>query len=289
MSYIANHWNGRLPLSKAVWVSLVAVSLLGCFIEYFIHSYFMQHSSNFASIAIIYFVLFHVLIFVWQAIGVLRSCDSNIKNYISSGWTRSTQLLVLTCFAATIIWGISLGQLLWKIKIDTQLMATEHKTSPEYSFEFSDNDTLTITGIISPGITRQLKKHFSLKPDISLITLNSPGGNIFEARGIAKLIQQNRLNTHVKENCFSSCTTVFIAGQKRTLAEEAKLGFHQYRINSKKLFAPNVNVKKELDKDIATFLNQGVSQSFLNKAFSREHDDMWFPNHSELTAAGIIN
>lgn len=221
--------------------------------------------------------------------GVLRSCDSNIKNYIASGWTRSAQLLVLTSFAATIIWGISLGQLLWKTKIDTQLVTAELKITPEYSFEFHDNNTLTITGIISPGITRQLKKSLSLEPDINLIILNSSGGNIFEARGIAKLIEQNQLNTHVIEDCLSSCTTVFVAGQKRTIGKNAKLGFHQYRINSKKLFAPNVDVKKELDKDISAFLKRGVSQTFLDQAFSKKHNDMWFPSHGELIEAGIIN
>lgn len=220
---------------------------------------------------------------------MLRSCDSNIRNYISSGWTRSAQFLVLTCFAATIIWGLSLGQLLWKIKIDNQLSATEIKNTAEYSFETTDHSSVSIQGIINPGITRELKKYLSLKPTIELINLNSTGGNIFEARGIAKLIEAKKLNTHVLENCFSSCTTVFIAGQKRTLAHNAKLGFHQYRVNSNKLFAPNVNVKKELDKDIATFRKQGVSQTFLDRAFLRPHTDMWFPDHSDLIEAGVIN
>ena len=115
-----------------------------------------------------------------------------------------------------------------------------------------------------------------------MIELNSKGGNIFEARGIAKLIQQNNVNTHVSAECLSSCTTIFIAGVKRTLSDNAKLGFHQYRINSNKLFAPNVDIDKELKRDIVAFKKQGIDQDFLDKAFSVSHDDMWYPDHREL-------
>ena len=289
MRYLLNHWHGKLPLKSAVWIGLITVSIVGCFIEYLIHKSFFQHSSYYAIIAIGYFVLFHVFVFIWQALGVLRSCDVNIKNYIASGWTRSAQFLILTGFTATLIWGISLGQKLWKLKTESELQANELNNGPDYSFEINNINTVSIKGIISPGITRQLKKYLDLNPEINLIELNSTGGNIFEARGIAKLITQRNLNTHVSQRCLSSCTTVFVAGHKRTMAEKATLGFHQYKINSNKLFAPNVNTKKELDKDIASFLKQGVSQRFLDKAFTKAHNDMWFPDHNELIEAGIIN
>ena len=289
MHYLLNHWRGKLSLNFAVWVNFITVLLIGCLIEALIHYYFKKHHSSFTTIAVLYFVFFHVLIFIWQAVGVLRSCDNNLRHYIASGWTRSAQFLVLTVFAATLIWGVSLGQGLWKLKADNHLLASEKKYKPLYSFEIVDINSVAIQGIISPGITSQFKQYLSLNPDIKLVILNSTGGNIFEARGIAKLIQERKLNTYVSENCFSSCTTVFVAGENRGLGADAKLGFHQYTINSKKLFAPNVDVKKELDKDIASFLKQGVDQAFLDKAFSMPHTDMWFPNHDELFKAGISN
>lgn len=289
MRYLLKHWQGRQPLGQSFWVNLVAVSVLGCLVEYLIHQYFQYSDYNFLTIAISYFVFFHVFIFTWQAVGVLRACDHNIKNYISSGWTRGAQFFLLTGFTATLIWGISLGQQLWKLKTDAEQLAVELNTKPGYSITFIDINTVSIVGIISPGITRELKGHLVMKPGIVNIEFNSTGGNIFEARGIAKLIQERKLNTHISGNCYSSCTTAFIAGHTRTLGENARLGFHQYRVNSIKLFAPNVNVKKELDKDIASFLKQGVSQAFLDRAFSIPHDDMWFPSHSELIEAGIVN
>ena len=289
MSYLLDHWLGRLPLSQSFWVNLIAISLVGCLIEFLIHDYFQFSHSSFISFAIGYFIFLHVFIFSWQIVGVLRACDYNIKNFIASGWTRSAQLFVLTGFAATLIWGISLTQQLWKFNADKQQIESESYTQPDYSIEFSDNETVSIVGIISPGITRELKKLLATNSGIEIIQLNSSGGNIFEARGVAKLIHENRLNTHVLKNCFSSCTTAFIAGRSRSLEKNAKLGFHQYRLNSNKLFAPSVNVKKELHKDRASFLKQGVSEVFLDKAFSTPHDDMWFPKHSELIEAGIIN
>ena len=187
-----------------------------------------------------------MFVFTWQSIGVLRSCDENIRNYVSSGWTRSAQFLVLLGFTATLVWGITLGQKLWILKTDHLLLENEQPTQPEYTFSQVDNTTIAVTGLINPGITRQLKDYIKRNSDVVLIELNSTGGNIFEARGVAKLILQNNLNTHVSGQCLSSCTTIFIAGVKRTLSENAKLGFHQYRIDSNKLFAPNVDTEKEL-------------------------------------------
>lgn len=289
MRYLLNHWRGRLPLCQAFWINLVTVSVVGCLIEYLIHQYFQKRSSNFLIPAISYFIFFHVFIFTWQAVGVLRACDHNIKNYISSGWTRSAQFIVLTGFGATLIWGISLSQQLWKLKKVSELLAIVTNTTPDYSININDINTLSISGTISPGITRELNNFLANTPGIEIIELNSKGGNIFEARGIAKLIQENNLNTHISENCFSSCTTAFIAGRTRTIGENARLGFHQYRINSHKLFAPNVNIQNELNKDMASFLKQGVSPAFLDRAFSITHDDMWFPSYRELIEAGIIN
>lgn len=283
------HWRGKLRLSQAFWINFVAVSVLGCFIEFLIHRYFQYPTVNFMALAIGYFIFFHVFIFSWQAVGVLRACDNNIRHYISSGWTRSAQFFVLTGFTATLIWTITLIQQLWKLKADAEQLAIEFNTMPDYSIEYDSINTLSIVGAIVPGITKDLRAHLNSQPGVEVIDLNSGGGNIFEARGLAKVIQNHQLDTHVSTNCFSSCTTVFIAGLSRSVAENAKLGFHQYRINSNKLFAPNVNVEKELVKDRQSFLNQGASQAFIEKAFSIPHDDMWFPSHRELKEAGIIN
>mgnify|MGYP001168163221 CR=1 FL=1 len=49
---------------------------------------------------------------------------------------------------------------------------------------------------------------------------------------------------------------------------------------------------EEIDAVIAEnrqyFIARGVSQDFLDKAFSTPHDDMWFPTIEELTESGII-
>ena len=292
MDYILKHWRGNFSLRRSFWLNFITGLLLICLFEYFLHHFVNFNNRVFSILAILFFIVFHLIVFLWQSLGVLRACDLNIRNYISSGWTRAAQFVVITCFTATLIWGVTLWQNLWLLKIDEQnkqIQSDSPANSPvDYTLSMTAPDTLHIEGVLSPGITRETTKLLSKESQIKVIQLNSAGGNIFEARGLAKLIKDNKLSTHITARCFSSCTTVFIAGQPRTLAENGTLGFHQYKINSKKLFAPNVNVEKEQNKDFDYFLKQGVSEAFLEKAFAIPFEKMWYPTQDELREAGVL-
>jgi hypothetical protein len=123
-------------------------------------------------------------------------------------------------------------------------------------------------------------------PEVVGIILDSEGGQIYEGRGLARIITKHRLRTFSLDECLSSCTTAFIAGTTRTLGTNARLGFHQYKTYS---IIPSIDVDNEQAKDMAIFVKQGVSPRFLEKIFAQPPESMWWPDIDELLDAGVVH
>ena len=146
-------------------------------------------------------------------------------------------------------------------------------------------------------------------PEIKILKLTGPGGFMPAAREIASKIIEFDLNTVAYGQCESACTTIFLAGNKRSLETSAKLGFHRQWVDKEqeKLYYNAMKEtkgwKNEFDyiawiydvladnivKDIEFMESRGVSMDFILKALSKASYDMWEPSRDELTAAGIVN
>ncbi len=288
MSYILSHWKGLQPLKQSFWINLALGLLIIYSVEYALMLILKPDIDVFIPVSITYFIIFHVLVFIWQAVGTLRACDRNISNYIATGWTRAAQFTVIVSFAAVLVWGVTLGQSIQHLKRVEQEKLAELEAKPTYRLTFHD-DQLEISGFLDQGITREVQELLSQHSNIKTIVLNSEGGNIYEARGLAKIIGVNNFSTHVDLACYSACTTAYIAGDKRSAGQNAKFGFHQYKLDTNKLLHSSVNTEQEQNKDLQYFLNRNISKDFLEKAFSTPFEQMWFPEHRELIDAGIIH
>ena len=145
-------------------------------------------------------------------------------------------------------------------------------------------------------------------PEIKILKLTGPGGFMPAARDMAAKIIEFNLNTVAYGECASACTTIFLAGNKRSLETSAKLGFHRQWVDKEqeKLYYNAMKEtkgwKNEFDyiawiydvladnivKDIEFMESRGVSMDFILKALSKASYDMWRPTTEELLAGGII-
>ena len=100
------------------------------------------------------------------------------------------------------------------------------------------------------------------------------------------MIKEHALATYTLDECVSSCTTAFVAGTKRALGDNARLGFHQYK-NYAAL--PVIDIDKEHAKDMALFRRQGIAPAFLRRIFEQPPDKMWWPEADELLDAGVVH
>ena len=143
-----------------------------------------------------------------------------------------------------------------------------------------------IEGEFDTGLTRDLKTLLASTTDIETVMLKSNGGRVFEARGVARQIVENNLDTSVLDHCRSACSIAFMAGRVRKLGERAQIGFHSYRMEPSLAF---VDPLEEQEKDKAFFATQGVQPGFIERAFDAPHEDMWHPDVDTLLRAGVVH
>lgn len=151
-----------------------------------------------------------------------------------------------------------------------------------------DGKTMFFTGVMSDGMARKLEPMLDRAQSLQTVTLDSPGGNLYEARSLAQRIERRGLNTHVAKECSASCTLVFAAGTLRTLGPGAELGFHRYGLDFEQLM-PNVQTIKEIPEDRKYLVGRGIDVRFLDRMFTLDRGAIWYPTRSQLETAGVVN
>ena len=146
------------------------------------------------------------------------------------------------------------------------------------------------------------------EPGLKTVNLNSSGGEISAALEIADLIIDFELDTNVDGTCDSACTTIFLAGNKRTVERGSKLGFHQSYWDSEYIenFYDSVreyrewetpfefaswlysDTQQEVLRKLEYLVERGVDAGFAIKTMQATSDEMWYPRRKELEAAGVI-
>ena len=147
---------------------------------------------------------------------------------------------------------------------------------------------LHVIGTMEIGILPAFKNMLQKHPELKTVAFNSSGGNVYQARGLAKMIESMELNTFVSEDCYSACTIAFVAGKMRYMSPKGKLGFHQYNMKSKML-NPRYNLEKEQAKDLTYFKSKIPDRIFLKKIFNAKNTDIWVPEHQDLLMSGVIH
>ena len=257
----------------------------------------MEMHKGSVSVAILYFTLARFVAWLgWSALSLFEAPDWVLKVLVV--WDI-TSLLITTVLvwraAARMIGGfgivLRLGAVIIAASTALQIMDQAADAlqdpppvpDPPAIFPIAGT-TIHIDGVVDFDTFETLKRTLAAYPKASQVTINSAGGRIPAARGLARLITEAGLDTHVDDVCASACTIVFIAGQDRTLGDTAKIGFHQYRLMSR---VETIDATQEQDVDIARFLAKGVDLAFMIEAMAVAHEDMWFPSNAQLRDAGV--
>jgi hypothetical protein len=160
--------------------------------------------------------------------------------------------------------------------------------SAPYTLTLSDDRSrVDLRGRIDFGVTAELRALLEHEPEVRTLRLQSPGGRIAEARGLVTVVWRYALATAARGDCASACTLVFIAGHRRELAPQARLGFHGYALRSP-VFGM-LDPAAEMARDRVIFRAGGVDAAFLDRAMAVPHQTMWFPDRDDLIAAGVID
>jgi hypothetical protein len=286
LNYLKKHWRGELTLTQAFWVNFVLLFFALSLLERLIFPPFVVDELAVTSAVLVYFVVVKLIIYPWQVVGVLRSCATRIRLNAGRMSAIAAQFAVAVSLVLVLISTIETYQSLQIYKQDLALKDIIPPI-PEYSLDLIKQDTLIhLRGPFEIGITNSVSELINRYPQVTGIILDSVGGQIYEGRGLARLIRENELQTFSLDECLSSCTTAFVAGITRSLGPNARLGFHQYKTYS---LIPSINVDNEQAKDRAIFVTQGVAPEFIDKIFKHPPESMWWPEIDELVAAGVVH
>lgn len=285
-SFVRSHWHGTLPLAIAFWVNLVL--LRGCILlaEAFLRPPYGPDPILTGLASMLYIVAIHVGLHGWQIVGVIRACDRY----------QATEGAVVPVYGAylgiaiSLLFSVTSAFTAVQTNVIVPLIASHtpvatHK--PAYNLHLSDDGTtLYLNGYFDHGVTADLDAVLAQNATVTAVVLSSGGGNIFEARGVARLIEAHVLDTHVSDICASACTRAFIAGLNRTIAPGARLGFHAYRLDSDRPM-PFVDIAGAQDTDRAFFRARKVKESFVVRMFALDGPDLWIPTIETLLEAGV--
>jgi len=290
MKYIRDHWRGEQSLAWSFWINLALLRAAIFWLERFTGPPFIEHPKIAAAATIGFFAVFHVIVYAWQIVGVLRAGDRYLAGSGSSIWVPAAHVGIV---ASLILTSVSVFAALQTLFVDRRdenaAEAWERERAGRYALTVADGGRLVrLTGDFELGITRNLASLLREHPDVEGVLLSSDGGYVAEGRGVARLIQRRGLDTYVFAVCKSACATAFIGGATRALGEGGRLGFHQYWLEAGYPGAL-IDPRAEQEKDRAFFEEQGIGGEFLKQIFDKPHHEIWFPGPQELLEAGVVH
>lgn len=290
LRYVVEHWYGRQSLTWSFWVNLVALRILVFTLQTIVTSGTWSGYVPSREYVVFAVIAFHGLLLLWQIVGVVRAAEVHFAVQGNMALVWGAQLACVLLFLLSSIYSLEAYQMIVVIPTEQDpLVLMEKKRASQYSLSLDSTQfQLSIDGSIELGITKAVRQLLNNHPSIEQIYLNSVGGNIYEARGLAKLFKTHKLDTHNKHICASACTVAFVGGLNRSIGLDAKFGFHQYRVAAEYSIIVT-DVDKEQDRDAALFLEAGVSKAFVRVMYDQGAQAMWWPSVQELLQAGYIH
>lgn len=290
LGYVRRHWHGQQSLAWSFWFNLVAIRSLVFFLQ---NTLAPDEGTDYLAlrgIVLAAVVVFHAILLVWQVVGVVRAADTHFSEHGNMALVWGAQLGAVLMLVLSAVYALGAVQMTIPVPEEADVFAQmEEEHARQYSLRRSeDGRSILINGTIELGITRAVKGFLLENPKIDTVMLESSGGNIYEGRGLAKVIADNALNTHVDKSCASACIIVFAGGKMRSAEASSSFGFHQYRVNADYTIIAT-DVEKEQRKDEQLLLDAGISKAFVDRVFTHESASMWWPELQDLLNANFLH
>lgn len=272
--FVVSHWRGETPLVRVILLNVIGIGIALILLQRA-----LEGGPEAAVIAAA--VLCCMIVPVWQVRGHARTCRAHLDDGGDPMLPWGGYLALVAVLLAT------LSQTIGSLLALERFRAAPVAQVVDAPLAVSPDGAVLLSGEIDWAMLSALRAALEGHADIRVVELNSDGGLVYAARAIAGVVDEQRLDTRVRETCNSACTLIFAAGDRRALLEGGRLGFHRYGRPTK--FHPiMVDPDDEHAKDIRFLRERGVSDAFLETVYSTGNAEMWFPDREELVAAGLL-
>jgi hypothetical protein len=284
VSYLAQHWRGKLSLPTSYWfngflgylIATFAVTAIGA--SSLLRTDFSPGLSLFSIIGV-WATTFVVL--CWQVVGTWRSATKHTKSNTTALWPAIAKVSLCIAVILTLAQFVSRG--VPQIREMYRIYEGDEEVG-KYRFRvLRDGQEMEFTGGITFGAAKEFDRFIEALGGLKLVHLNSRGGRISEAQKMGEIIRRHGLSTYVSGDCLSACTIIFLNGRDRLINAKSRVGFHQP-------YFPGMT--EESKRDTIEFERRrlerlGVSPMFSRKANTYTPEQMWFPGASELLSEHV--
>ena len=277
LSFFRKHLRGDYPLVRAYWLHLQ----LGIYL-------FMQGqdalaillsdqlAARHASLLSLVLRLLAYPFWIFLVIGAWASARRHAGRGGLRPWALAAQLAILVNVGLQ-VWftpqAVPELRGLWTV-------ATGFQPGQAPVFLLSrDTRSLMLHGGLHDGTAAALEQVLSRAPQVRTIVLNSDGGWMREARLVGDLIAAHRLNTHVQWRCTGACTLPFLAGQARSVAQGAQLGFDSFDRRVPELGRFMMR---------RAYARYGADKDFIDKFAAKRRDATWYPDASDMIRYRLV-
>lgn len=258
--YLQAHLDGTLPWGLVLVLNLVAARLVLVPVEH----YWLG-------------LLALLMLVLWQVLGGAR--------HITFLLQKPEGLVPAVLIAVAMVW----------ITISTGIAVANFQASrwppiepPLLSLKISaDGTEVFIDGPLNFPKDTALKSALAANPNLQRLVLNSQGGSVFAARALARRVQEHGLETYVRDICYSSCTLVFMAADRRVVDLKGRLGFHGYRMEG---MSEDQAARASDDTQRARIflIARGLDSGFVDRVLMTPNSELWIPSRLELIEAGVL-
>ncbi len=276
------HLKGEYSLARSYWLHTVLLGWgLSALAAYIFHRIGEGHAARHVSMAVLVFQPLATLVWLWSTLGTWVAA---MKHLFIKGSRLWAVLVMMTLLVG--VFGVmrELSTMRPYLQEHWEVAQGKQPTDDGFTVSLQDNGRVVeFKGGVNEGAAAALDKAIADAPKVSTVRLDSPGGWLREGERMAAVVRRYQLHTHVDEDCYSSCTLVFLAGKDRTAGQHAAVGFHRGRgIGEGKRGGSATSDEAEL------YAKTGLDAAFVRRILNTPNDEVWVPTRRELLKAHVL-
>ncbi|WP_077033563.1 RDD family protein [Pelomonas sp. KK5] len=282
--YLIRHWRGEQGLARSFWVNNVLLSLPLTWGLSALMTWIVMKGDSLQALAIAVLLGWPLALAcnTWCVIGGWRAAGRYLQEGGSRLWGRLARLsmgLGVLQILATALLGFlpSAGEYFKMARGIDPIGQARMALS-------ADGRSLQLEGPIGMGDAARLGTLVATAPGLRTVELDSPGGRLAEAERMVDLLKARGVATRATGPCESACTLVFLAGSKRELRPEGRLGFHRASSGS---YNP-VFDEMATQHLLKVYRGMGLPEDYIERTAHTSPRSMWYPEPDDLAARALI-
>lgn len=168
---------------------------------------------------------------------------------------------------------------------------------------------IIVKGSIERGDAQRFKEFWDENAYDSfnfIVSLDSPGGSLMDGIEIGQFIRKNGAHTEVRRytgevpgkfyreelpgaQCYSACALAFMGGVEREVADDGKIGFHQFYGGSSTSATEVMETTQHISAYLAGYLrDMGAKPELFERLSGTSPGNMFIPSPTQLVALSIV-